>query len=127
MPIKELSTLTDLQLILSPSNYNPLGKIVVYVYEEGSPNHTEMKATLELISRECPHSQFYCTSMEILNMADDSNEIDFVESLGIFAYPVFIVRGRDQRNVLQISTRINLVNSMKKVGVLKEEANISLQ
>ncbi len=126
MPIKELSTLIDLQLILAPSNISPVGKIVVYMYEEGAPYHTQLKETLELISRECPYSQFYSVSMEILNQADDESEVAFVDSLDIFAYPVFIVRGTEQRKSLVISSKTGLVDGMKKVGVLKSEANIAI-
>jgi hypothetical protein len=128
MPVSEIRTLTDLQLVLSPNNVNPLGKIVIYIYEEGAPSHHELRQTFDLISRECPYSKFHTMNMEILNSVsrEDPNDVEFVENLKLFSYPVFLVRGQEVTRTYETETKMGLINVMKKAGVLKEDAQIFL-
>jgi hypothetical protein len=122
MPTTEIRTLTDFQLILKETNTT--GKTVVYIYQEGTPNHYELKHTFDLISRECPYSKFYTLNIEKVESADDSDE--FVNNLNITSSPVFLVKGPERTIVLDSSTRMGLVNTMKRAGVLDENVDIPI-
>ncbi|KAL9650286.1 hypothetical protein ABK040_014940 [Willaertia magna] len=117
MPIRQLSSPLDLSNVFSEQS--PMGFTVVYIFEEMAPYHESiLKPTFELISRECPFSQFVTIELESCNES-------FCKEHNLFTYPAFLVF-KKEKCVANFSaeTKYGLIKQMKKHGVLKEDAEI---
>jgi len=117
MPVKSLRSGSDLLDALNTKA--PLGYVVVYVFEDGTPVHKILSLVFEEVSRRCPFSVFFMIDVQ------DVGE-SLLEKLNVVTFPTFLVVSLGQvKNRIQVSTKEGLISQMKKAGVLQETEEIT--
>lgn len=117
MVVKELNgsvALSDASLTKAP-----LGFVIIYFYQKGTPVHDILTPIYEEISRRCPFSYFFKTNGE------DLSDEDF-DKYQIPSLPCFVIFSSGKiMEKIQVSTKERLIDQMKKSGVLKKEEEIT--
>ncbi|KAF0977523.1 hypothetical protein FDP41_003515 [Naegleria fowleri] len=110
MPTRQLKSQADLDFSLSESGV--MGYTVVYIYDDSSPTHSQLKPAFELISRECPFSHFFTISYE------DCEGEGILEKYNINTFPYFLVfKGQNLIAQFESETANNLSKQLRKLNV----------